>query len=161
MSRKKIDMIGRRFNMLTVIEEAGKTNYSQLLYKVVCDCGNVLVRNGIRLRQGSYESCGECKYKRCNECKELKLHSEYYAHKKSKDKLRYSCKKCQSKETYISSVGKTNIYLDLKREILEASKSEKEKLTDIIYKVAGLTQANGHNAEYDELKDLAYFKIGL
>lgn len=53
----KIDMIGKRFGRLLVLEEVGK-NKSGFHYRCKCDCGNESVVLGQNLRNGSTKSCG-------------------------------------------------------------------------------------------------------
>lgn len=52
------DMIGKKFNKLIVIEEAGKNKYGRILYKCKCDCGNEKIVPGVNLRNGTVKSCG-------------------------------------------------------------------------------------------------------
>lgn len=54
----KKDMIGKKFNKLTVIAEVGKTNYGALLYRCRCDCGNEKIVPGQSLRNSTIKSCG-------------------------------------------------------------------------------------------------------
>lgn len=55
------DMVGMKFYRLLVVSQApsrksGKTRYS--MWNCVCDCGNLLVQRGSRLRSGRIKSCG-------------------------------------------------------------------------------------------------------
>ncbi len=59
---KKIDMIGKKFGKLTVIEEAPKIT-KRLRYKCQCECGNVTIVVGEDLRSGHTQSCGCLKSK--------------------------------------------------------------------------------------------------
>lgn len=54
----RIEMIGKRFGKLVVIECAGKNNYKSLMWKCVCDCGNERTVDGSGLRAGRNKSCG-------------------------------------------------------------------------------------------------------
>lgn len=58
----KIDMKGRRFGRLVVIEEVQphtKPSGQRIaMYKCICDCGNVTVISGTHLRTGHNKSCG-------------------------------------------------------------------------------------------------------
>ena len=54
---RKIEMKGRRFGQLTVIEEGTKTG-KETMWVCVCDCGNKVTVNGNSLRQGKTVSCG-------------------------------------------------------------------------------------------------------
>lgn len=60
---KKIEMIGKRFNNLTVIKELSESKGNHIKYLCRCDCGNEVVRYGYKLRNGDYFSCG-CHYKK-------------------------------------------------------------------------------------------------
>lgn len=54
----KIDLTGERFGRLTVIEEAGRSNGRQVLWKCQCDCGKECVVVSQSLRNGTTSSCG-------------------------------------------------------------------------------------------------------
>jgi hypothetical protein len=54
---KKIEMVEKKFNMLTVMLDVGYS-HGQQSYLCVCDCGNKLVVTGQRLRNGESKSCG-------------------------------------------------------------------------------------------------------
>lgn len=54
---KLIDITGRRFGRLTVIERAGSNKYGAK-WKCECDCGNISVVLGAKLRNGHTKSCG-------------------------------------------------------------------------------------------------------
>lgn len=61
--KKRIDMIGKRFERLTVIafsgiKRIGKNNKLVLLYECRCDCGNICIVYGSKLRSGWTKSCG-------------------------------------------------------------------------------------------------------
>jgi hypothetical protein len=55
---KRIDLTGQRFGRWTVIEEAGKTEQGQGLWKCLCDCGTNGIIRGAELRRGHTHSCG-------------------------------------------------------------------------------------------------------
>lgn len=55
---KLIDLTGRKFGRLTVLERAENTNDGYPKWKCVCDCGNEVVVKGSNLRQGRSTSCG-------------------------------------------------------------------------------------------------------
>jgi len=57
MARKVIDITGRRFDMLTVIEFAGLEDH-KARWLCKCDCGNTKAINGVDLRSGNSGSCG-------------------------------------------------------------------------------------------------------
>ena len=48
-----IDLTGKRFERLTVLEYAGKEKW-----KCKCDCGNEIITSGSGLRYGHTKSCG-------------------------------------------------------------------------------------------------------
>lgn len=54
----KLNLVGQRFTMLEVLEEAGRDGRQQTLWKCKCDCGNELTTVGARLRKGHVKSCG-------------------------------------------------------------------------------------------------------
>lgn len=53
-----IDLTSKRFGNLTVASQAGKNKWSQVLWKCLCDCGNLSIVHGRELRNGSTKSCG-------------------------------------------------------------------------------------------------------
>lgn len=57
MSRK-IEMVGKRFGRLVVLEEAGKDKNGCIRYKCKCDCGKSSTPLGASLRYGCSTSCG-------------------------------------------------------------------------------------------------------
>jgi hypothetical protein len=54
---KMIDMTGRRFGRLTVLEQAGELN-EQAAWRCRCDCGKETIVHGQFLRNGNTASCG-------------------------------------------------------------------------------------------------------
>ena len=55
----KIDLIGKKFGLLTVIEELpDRDKKGYLKYKCQCDCGNICEVQGQYLRSGDTKSCG-------------------------------------------------------------------------------------------------------
>ena len=59
--RTKKNYIGKKFNMLTVISESGRTNDGQVLWKCQCDCGNFTTIRTTDLK--NIKSCGCLKHK--------------------------------------------------------------------------------------------------
>jgi len=55
---KFIDRTGQRFGRLLVAEEAGRNSLKKVLWKCICDCGNVAVRTSGDLVTGNSVSCG-------------------------------------------------------------------------------------------------------
>lgn len=81
---KKIEMVGRKFGRLTVIEEYDSIICSgrrYLRWKCICDCGNVAFVKGINLRSGHTISCGcyreEAVRKKCKKDNVYDLTGEY------------------------------------------------------------------------------------
>lgn len=54
------NMIGKKFNHLTVISYEGSGTSGHRMYKCLCDCGNEIVVSGTRLRNNKIQSCGKC-----------------------------------------------------------------------------------------------------
>lgn len=62
-------MIGKKYNLLTVIEKAESKN--GIRWKCICDCGNEMTTHGSKLKSGHTKSCGCLKRKpRSEETKE-------------------------------------------------------------------------------------------
>ena len=57
-SGKKIDLTGKQFDRLTVIEIAGRDNRGEVLWKCICVCGNEKITTSSRLRTLQTKSCG-------------------------------------------------------------------------------------------------------
>lgn len=51
-------MVGKTFNMLTVIEECKERKRKEKQYKCKCACGNITYVTGYNLRSGQTKSCG-------------------------------------------------------------------------------------------------------
>lgn len=54
---KKIDMTGKVFERLTVIDEADRMS-GHVRWNVKCSCGSTFVARGVDLRNGNTKSCG-------------------------------------------------------------------------------------------------------
>lgn len=54
---KLIDMTGKKYGRLTVLEKAYYANRN-VYWKCLCDCGNVTIKKGILIRLGKTASCG-------------------------------------------------------------------------------------------------------
>lgn len=52
------DLIGQKFNKLTVIERNGSDHRGEAQWKCKCECGNEIVVLGSNLRTGHTTSCG-------------------------------------------------------------------------------------------------------
>ena len=57
MSRS-IDITGKRFGRLTVIEKSNEKRYGRLSWKCQCECGNYIVVATQSLNSGETKSCG-------------------------------------------------------------------------------------------------------
>lgn len=55
--KQQINLIGKRFGRLYVIQSAGKIN-NQTTYLCQCECGNKVTTRGDLLRSGKSKSCG-------------------------------------------------------------------------------------------------------
>lgn len=53
-----INLVGKRFGMLTVVKLEGKNSSNHVTWQCVCDCGNLSVVTGNNLRCGHSKSCG-------------------------------------------------------------------------------------------------------
>ena len=53
-----VDMTGKKFGRLSVIEYAGRSNKSHALWRLKCDCGKVIIAPGSGVRSGNTRSCG-------------------------------------------------------------------------------------------------------
>lgn len=55
---RKVDMLGRKFGLLTVVEEAEERKDGKVCWICKCDCGNECTVIGKNLRNGNTQSCG-------------------------------------------------------------------------------------------------------
>ena len=55
---KIIDLVGQRFNRLTVIEPTEKRSSKCVVWRCVCDCGNETFVNSNNLKSDGVKSCG-------------------------------------------------------------------------------------------------------
>lgn len=75
----KDNMIGQKFNRLTVLEEISERNSSnKKLVKCICECGTVKNYIAAQLRSGKTKSCG-CAKKMCQFKSDAKHRHELYA----------------------------------------------------------------------------------
>lgn len=65
-------MIGKKFNMLTVLEELPERKHGGKVYRCKCDCGNIKDVRSDMLKNGSVKSCG------CLHTKHGKRHTKIY-----------------------------------------------------------------------------------
>lgn len=57
-SMLSLDMIGKKFNRLTIMSKEGTDKKRQILYLCKCDCGNTKILAGTLLRNNKTKSCG-------------------------------------------------------------------------------------------------------
>ncbi len=55
---KKLDLTGKRFGRLTVIEETTKRYFNSIVWKCKCSCGNEIFVPASRLKNQTTKSCG-------------------------------------------------------------------------------------------------------
>ena len=53
-----IDMLGKKYGRLTVLEKVNKLGSTRANWKCACDCGNTITISGKKLRSGHTKSCG-------------------------------------------------------------------------------------------------------
>lgn len=59
---KPLDLLGKKFGNLLVVEKTDKRKDLHIIWKCVCDCGNIYYAKGSYLKCGHITSCG-CKYR--------------------------------------------------------------------------------------------------
>lgn len=52
------ELVGRKFNRLTVLRIAGKNKYNRPMVERSCDCGNKIITEATRVKNGVTKSCG-------------------------------------------------------------------------------------------------------
>jgi len=55
---EKMDLVGKNFGLLTVVEYAGIDNLHNTLWKCKCKCGGERIVKGSELKKGGVNSCG-------------------------------------------------------------------------------------------------------
>ena len=55
---KRIDLTGKKFNKLTVIEYVGSDEKGKPNYKCLCECGKETICRGENIKSGRTKSCG-------------------------------------------------------------------------------------------------------
>ena len=55
---KTFDLTNQRFGRLVALHQVGHAANGNALWQCQCDCGNVIVTDGYRLRRGNVRSCG-------------------------------------------------------------------------------------------------------
>jgi hypothetical protein len=53
-----VDLTGKKFTRLLVIEKSGHDHEGKILWKCLCDCGNIKITAGKYLKNGDTKSCG-------------------------------------------------------------------------------------------------------
>lgn len=77
---KRIEMEGKKFNRLQVIERVDNDKYGRPMYKCTCDCGNTVNVLGKSLRSGNTKSCGCLRVEKTKQIK-------HFVNKKTNPKL--------------------------------------------------------------------------
>lgn len=80
----KSDLVGKRFGRLVVLEETGNRKRGNVIWKCVCDCGNIVYAPTAYITSGQKMSCG-CLQKETNGkasiTHNLSRHPAYASHK--------------------------------------------------------------------------------
>lgn len=72
---KLIDMIGKKYNRLTIISRA-ENEGTRASWHCLCDCGNKITLNGKQIRSGHTKSCG-CYRKEVTAPKQGKINTKH------------------------------------------------------------------------------------
>lgn len=56
--RKKVNLLGQKFGLLTIIEEKPPTPRGHSSWLCKCDCGNEVVRTSTSMKRSQFSSCG-------------------------------------------------------------------------------------------------------
>jgi len=72
----KLNLIGKIFERLTVVAEAGSNKHRNLLWKCECSCGETVIVLGSNLKRGHTQSCG-CLQRERSTSHGLRSHSLY------------------------------------------------------------------------------------
>jgi hypothetical protein len=75
---KCINLIGQKFNLLTVLSRAENSSTGQAKWLCQCDCGNQKIVAGYHLRRGDIKSCGCYCKQRTSEARSLQLEGQKF-----------------------------------------------------------------------------------
>jgi 5-methylcytosine-specific restriction endonuclease McrA len=75
---KKMDLLGKVFGRLIVLEEAGRNKFGRVLWKCLCDCGTIKIVNSNNLRKGDTSSCGCLNVERVSEAIKVDLKGQRF-----------------------------------------------------------------------------------
>jgi len=76
--------IGKKFGKLLTLEPAGYDKHSHLIFKCLCDCGNIVCVKGYCLLDGNTKSCG------CSARRKGKDHPNFAGHEEISSSLWHS-----------------------------------------------------------------------
>ena len=89
MGRKAIDLTGKRYGRLIVLERVGTDKQRRATWKCLCDCGNKRVIAGVNMTRGKTRSCGclakealqkgkeAAAYKKADRLRQERMHEQY------------------------------------------------------------------------------------
>ena len=107
---KKLNLIGRKFNHLTVVDFSGKDDNDKPLWKCKCDCGNYKDINQYYLQKNA-KSCG-CRYDRKDDLTNKKFGKltilQFIKDYKGKRGTFWKCKCECGNETFVRRDGLTS-----------------------------------------------------
>lgn len=113
-TKNVINLLGQKFNKLTVIERVGSTEDRKALWKCQCDCGNFRIVEGYYLRHNIITACEQCTKKELKY--NLKSYNKIINHKfgrltplfptddrNNADRIIWKCKCDCGSEVYVPS----------------------------------------------------------
>jgi hypothetical protein len=129
----RYNLVGQKFNKLTVLKRAGSNSHQKALWECKCDCGKLVDVVTSSLRRGDTKSCG---------CIIKELAVEKGKLKRVIDYVNLTCSSCGRKinNKYLSKNGTIKIYLIEKR-------TSSLKCKDCLKKLA---RTNGIVASFDK-----------
>jgi len=60
MRGERMNLVGRKYGKLKVLEKAGKNSYRGIMWRCRCDCGNEKLASTSNLNAGRVVSCSHC-----------------------------------------------------------------------------------------------------
>lgn len=58
MGKCAVDLTGKRFDRLLVLQRHGSNNQREVVWLCLCDCGREVTMRGITINNGTFKSCG-------------------------------------------------------------------------------------------------------
>lgn len=115
-----LDLGGKKFSKLKVVERVENNRYGQTQFKCICDCGEEFVTVGSRLVRGHTKSCGCTRNEKIANLNKTHGHTVGYGSSKTRNSWRGMKERCDNpKNSHYPSYGGRGISYPDKWKTLE------------------------------------------